>query len=258
MPDLRTIVLILFIGLFLALLTKCFTGKKLVASAQKFSDSSGFELPYRIYFPKSDEQKKLPVFIWLHGIGERGDDNVKQLIHVVPYLLSDTLQKNFPCIIAAPQCPEDDVWALFEDEDLKFTKTSEPTKPMKAVMEWVAELIKDPRVDPARIYIGGLSMGGYGTLDLISRRPEWFAAAMPVCGGIDVTRAESFRNIPLWIFHGAKDLVVPVKLSRDLVKALEKAGSKPNYTEYPEGGHDVWNAAIREKGLMEWLFSQRL
>lgn len=101
-------------------------------------------------------------------------------------------------------------------------------------------------------------MGGFGTLDLISRRPEWFAAAVPVCGGIDVDRTASFKKVPVWIFHGAKDPVVRVKLSRDLVKALEKAGAKPIYTEYPEGGHDVWNPAIREKGLMEWLFSQHL
>lgn len=237
------------------LLTGCFTAKKTVTSAQHFRDSSGFELPYQIYFPNSSAREKRPLFIWLHGIGERGNDNFKQLIHVVPYLLSDTVQKKYPCIIAVPQCPDDAVWANFDFND---PQAGVVTRPMKAVIEWIGELIRDPRVDPNRIYIGGLSMGGYGTLDLISRKPDWFAAAMPVCGGIDVSRTSTFKQVPLWIFHGAKDPVVPVKLSRDLVKALENAGARPKYTEYPEGGHDVWNDAIREKGFLEWLFSQRL
>jgi predicted peptidase len=251
----RIIGFIAIISLVLFLLASCHTTKKTVTSAQLFKDSVGTELPYQIYFPASAERQQMPLFIWLHGMGERGNDNTKQLIHVVPYLVSDTVQKNFPCIVAAPQCPDDAVWATF---DFKDPPSGVATKPMKAVMEWVAELIKDPRVDPKRVYIGGLSMGGYGTLDLISRKPEWFAAAMPVCGGIDVSRAATFKKVPLWIFHGAKDPVVPVKLSRDLVKALEKAGAKPKYTEYPEGGHDVWNPAIREKGFLAWLFSQHL
>ncbi len=191
-------------------------------------------------------------------MGERGNDNISQLKHVVPYVISDSVQRNFPCIVAAPQCPDDDFWAPLNDKEWRNGKQPAATRSMEAVMEWIAELIRDSRVDPSRVYVGGLSMGGYGTLDLISRRPEWFAAAMPVCGGIDIARAKYFVNVPLWIFHGAKDPVVPVKLSRELVSALEKAGAKPKYTEYPEGGHDVWNAAIREKGLMEWMFSQTL
>jgi len=254
----RTIGLLFLIALVLTVITGCFTGKKAITSPQKFQAASGLELPYQIFFPKESEKTKMPVFIWLHGIGERGNDNLIQLKHVVPYLVSDTIQKKFPCIVAAPQCPENDFWAPLNHKEWGTGKQEKATKSMLAVMEWIAELIKDPRVDPSRVYVGGLSMGGFGTLDLISRRPEWFAAAVPVCGGIDVDRAPTFKNVPVWIFHGAKDPVVPVKLSRDLVKALEKAGAKPNYTEYPEGGHDVWNPAIREKGLMEWLFAQHL
>jgi predicted peptidase len=258
MSLMRILGFILFIGFALTLLAGCFAGKKAFTSAQKFRDSSGFELPYQIYFPKSGEKTMFPVFIWLHGMGERGDDNIKQLVHVVPYLLSDTVQNNYPCIVAAPQCPEDGLWAFFDFEAGKSDKTPVATKPMLAVMEWIDELLKDPKVDRTRVYVGGLSMGGYGTLDLISRKPEWFAAAMPVCGGIDVARAASFRDVPLWIFHGAKDPVVPVELSRDLIKELENLGVKPKYTEYPKGGHDVWNAAIREQGFMKWLFDQTL
>ncbi|HRQ29811.1 MAG TPA: prolyl oligopeptidase family serine peptidase [Saprospiraceae bacterium] len=254
----RSIGFIILAGIILGVITGCLTGKKAVSSPQVFIASSGLELPYQIYFPKSDVKNKLPLFIWLHGMGERGNDNINQLKHVVPFVISDSVQRKFPCIVAAPQCPDDDYWASLNSKDWEKGRQADATRPMKAVMEWIAELAKDPRVDPSRIYVGGLSMGGYGTLDLISRKPEWFAAAIPVCGGIDVSRATTFKNVPLWIFHGAKDPVVPVKLSRDLVKALEQAGAKPIYTEYPEGGHDVWNAAIREKGLMEWMFSQTL
>ena len=100
-------------------------------------------------------------------------------------------------------------------------------------------------------------MGGFGTLDLISRRPELIAAAIPICGGADLQKVANITNVPLWIFHGAKDDVVPAQFSRDLVETLQKEGGDPKYTEYPDGGHDVWNRAIREPELLPWLFSQQ-
>jgi predicted peptidase len=124
-------------------------------------------------------------------------------------------------------------------------------------MELLDKVAKDKHIDASRIYIGGLSMGGFGTFDLLARRPELFAAAVPVCGGADLEKAASYKSVPIWVFHGAKDPVVPADLSRSLIKVIEQAGGSPRYTEYPEGGHDVWNMAIREPELLPWLFNQK-
>jgi predicted peptidase len=116
---------------------------------------------------------------------------------------------------------------------------------------------KDYSIDGRRIYITGLSMGGYGTWDLMARKPELFAAAVPICGGGDEATAEKIKNIPVWVFHGAKDGAVKVERSRRMVEALKKAGGKPIYTEYPEVGHDSWNPAYKDAKMFAWLFAQK-
>jgi predicted peptidase len=110
-------------------------------------------------------------------------------------------------------------------------------------------------VDSSRIYVTGLSMGGYGTWYLLTRYPDFFAAAAPICGGGDASRVEVFKHIPVWVFHGAKDDVVPVAQSRDMVKALRKAGAKPRYSEYRQVNHESWVPAYQERDLLPWLFS---
>ena len=217
---------------------------------------NGIQLPYNIFYPKTYGKGKLPLLLWLHGSGERGDDNVTQLIHIVPYLASDLTQSKYPCIVVAPQCPKDAYWAPIKRTEWKIIENGQVTAPMVSVMELIEKLLKDPNVDKNRVYIGGLSMGGFGTLDLLSRKPEVFAAAIPVCGGADMNKAKIYKDVPMWIFHGAKDKVVPVTFSRDLVQLLKSYGSPVKYTEYAEGGHDVWNAAIRDPELLKWLFSQ--
>jgi len=128
---------------------------------------------------------------------------------------------------------------------------------MEGVIELLDHILRDSNIDKSRVYVGGLSMGGFGTLDLLHRRPELFAAAMPICGGADFGKVDKFKEIPLWIFHGAKDTVVPADLSRELIKVLNEMGSTPKYTEYPEGGHGIWNDAIRDPELLPWLFNQK-
>src|SRR5207244_7702516 len=120
-----------------------------------------------------------------------------------------------------------------------------------------AALQKEFSIDPKRLYITGLSMGGYGTWDLISRHPELFAAAAPICGGGDEDQAEKIAKLPIWIFHGAKDQAVPVERSRNMVTALKKAGGEPKYTEYPDVGHDSWVRAYKDPELFAWLFAQK-
>lgn len=241
------------------LLISCSSTKKAGLSAHTYKSQDGNPLLYNIYYPDEYHAKgaKLPLFIWLHGAGERGDDNVAQLIHIAPYLASDLVQKKYPSIILVPQCPENDYWAPIKRTEWTIINEGEVTAPMSKLIALIQQIMHDPKVDKSRIYIGGLSMGGFGTLDLISRKPEWFAAATPICGGADLTKVANFKAIPLWIFHGAKDPVVPVSLSHDLVKALEKHGVRPKYTEYPEGGHDEWNQAVKEQDYLSWLFQQR-
>jgi predicted peptidase len=179
------------------------------------------------------------------------------LIHIVPYLGSDIIQDKFPSIILAPQCPKEAYWAPVKRFEWSIINGGEVTPPMANLIALLETILKDPKIDKSRVYVGGLSMGGFGTLDLLSRKPEWFAAAIPICGGADLDKAKNYKQVPLWIFHGAKDTVVPTKLSRDLIDALKAMGVTPKYIEYPEGGHDVWNAAIREPELLPWLFEQR-
>ena len=246
-----------FFMMIMLFLVSCSTTKQVGLSSQTYRTKSGWKLPYNIYYPKNYKKGDIPVILWLHGAGERGDDNVSQLIHIVPYLASDIVQTKYPCIIIAPQCPKEDYWAPVKRFEWRVINDGKITPAMVGVTELMDYLLKDPKINKSRIYVGGLSMGGFGTLDLLHRRPELFAAAVPICGGADLGKAEKFKDIPLWIFHGAKDTVVPSELSRDLIKVLNGMGNFPKYTEYPEGGHGVWNDAIRDPELLPWLLSQR-
>ena len=241
----------------LLFLSSCASVRPQGLNVRKLKTSAGWQLPYNIFYPTSYGKVKVPLFIWLHGSGERGDDNVTQLIHIVPYLASDITQSKYPCVVVAPQCPKEEYWAPDKRSEWVIINGAAVTPPMIGVIQLIDKLLKDPNIDQNRIYIGGLSMGGFGTLDLLSRRPELFAGAVPICGGADLGKAVRYKDVPLWIFHGAKDTTVPPQFSRDLVDLLKKAGGDPKYTEYPEGGHDVWNKAIREPELLKWLFAQK-
>lgn len=163
--------------------------------------------------------------------------------------------KMHPSIVIAPQCPKYMDWGNFSRKDMSLQAS--PTEPMKLLMELINEAILKLPVDTSRIYITGLSMGGFGTYDAITRYPELFAAAVPVCGGGDVTKAQSIAHIPIWIFHGALDGAVNPVLSQNMVEALTKAGAHPGFTQYPETGHFSWIAAYSDTMMMEWLYSQR-
>ncbi len=247
----------IFLGLYLI---SCGSVKQSGVQADIYNNKANKStLPYNIIYPDEYYVKdaKIPLFIWLHGAGERGDDNVSQLIHIVPYLGSDIIQSKFPSVILAPQCPKEAYWAPVKRFEWSIINGGEVTPPMANLIQLLETILKDPKIDKNRVYIGGLSMGGFGTLDLLGRKPEWFAAAIPICGGADLEKAANYKNVPLWIFHGAKDTVVPAKLSRDLIDVLKALGATPKYTEYLEGGHDVWNTAIRDPELLHWLFEQR-
>jgi len=218
-------------------------------------------LPYNIFFPKGffNSGDQFPIILFLHGAGERGNDNEKQLVHIAPILASKEIQQKFPAVLVFPQCPEADYWAHVNRDDGEWTPKSSkyPTKAMGKVIGLMEMLSKHESINTKRIYLAGLSMGGFGTFDLLSRNPNLFAAAIPICGGADVSKVDNYKHVPIWNFHGAIDPVVPVSLSRDAVKALKDVGSEVIYTEYPEGEHDVWTQAFSEPELIPWLFQQK-
>lgn len=224
-------------------------------SFEQYKNKNGEVLNYRLFIPDYSPSSKYPLVIFLHGSGERGDDNKAQLKWGVLNFASSRNIKLHPAIVIAPQCPKNMSWSNFSDEN--NTLNSVPTKPMKLLLELINSAILKLPVDTNRIYITGLSMGGYGTYDAIIRNPDLFAAAVPVCGGGDTTKAASIAHIPIWIFHGAIDKTVNTSYAQKMLEALTKAGAHPGYTQYPEVGHFSWVAAYSDAMMMEWLFRQR-
>lgn len=215
-------------------------------------------LNYRQLFPDADKLRKYPLVIFLHGSGERGSDNESQLKWGVQNFAEDQTMIMYPAFVIAPQCPPNVGWANFTNKEnsTEMHLIPSPTKQMELVIALIHQLIKTLPIDSNRIYITGLSMGGFGTFDAIERYPNLFAAAVPVCGGGDVSRAASITHIPIWIFSGAEDPAVNPANSIDMAQALTKAGAHPGFTQYPEVGHFSWLGAYSDKLMLEWMFRQ--
>lgn len=223
----------------------------------KYVSGKGDTLYFRRLTPDADTFRKYPLVIFLHGSGERGNDNTAQLKWGVSNFATDRNLKLHPCYILAPQCPADTVWPNYTfgpNQQISLRPT--PSRPMQLLMELLPQFIKKYHIDTTRIYITGMSMGGYGTFDALERYPHLFAAAVPVCGGGDVAKAASIKHIPMWIFGGADDPAVSPIYSFNMADALKKAGARPGLTIYPEVGHFSWIAAYSDEMMMEWLFRQ--
>jgi predicted peptidase len=217
--------------------------------------SSEDSLPYRLLKPVNPGAlEKFPLFIFLHGAGERGNDNEAQIKHIKDLVLDPKYRGKYPCYVLAPQCPKGKWWADHSKDGVMLT---EPSKPMTLLIALIENLSKEFPIDEDRIYISGVSMGGFGTWYLMARFPDKFAAAIPVCGGGDAKSASKIKDIPTWAFHGALDQVVPPKRSRQMISALQKEGGKPGYTEYPDVAHNSWVQAYQEPHLLPWLFKQK-
>jgi predicted peptidase len=222
--------------------------------------AEGKQLPCRLLKPAGyeiDGKERYPLVLFLHGAGERGDDNEAQLLHCTSRFLEDDLRQGHPCFVLAPQCPEGQKWV-----DVRWSASSHrmpamPSLPLQLALEALGSVEQRFRIDADRIYLIGLSMGGYGTWDLIGRFPDRFAAAVPICGGGDEAAASRMAEVPIWAFHGECDRVVSPERSRNMVAALREAGGQPQYTEYHLIGHNSWDSAMVEPGLFEWLFAQR-
>lgn len=225
-------------------------------------------LNYRImYPPRYDVNKKYPVILFLHGAGERGNDNNKQLTHGARLFADSMNRAKYPAFVIFPQCPEEKTWATLKRETIPgadslgkfmFIDAPNPGKPLELVINLIDSIASTPQVDKKRIYVGGLSMGGMGTFEILWRKPTFFAAAMPVCGGGDPAKVTTYaKNFPVWVFHGDSDKVVPVSNSRLMVNSLKAAGARVKYSEYPGVGHDSWTPAFAEPGLLEWMFDHK-
>ena len=229
-----------------------------IFSREKYISSKGDTLNYRMFSPDRDTLRKYPVVIFLHGSGERGNDNESQLKFGVMHFADDKISSMFPAFIIAPQCPPNMRWANISDH----RNTSEvrllqpPSRPMELLIELIQKIKKEFPVDTNRIYITGMSMGGHGTYDAIQRYPQLFAAAVPVCGAGDTSKAASIAHIPMWVFHGAEDPTVSPLYSLNMVSALTKAGAHPGFTLYPEAGHFISKAAYTSLEMFAWLFRQ--
>ena len=229
-------------------------------SYDKYTNATGETLNYRMLGPDYNLSRKFPLVIFLHGSGERGNDNEAQLKWGVQNFATDQALSLHPAFIVAPQCPENEEWANYTENDKTGTFTINPTpsKPMELLIDLINQLVKTYPIDTNRIYITGLSMGGYGTYDAIERYPNLFAAAVPVCGAGDSSKAGTITHIPMWIFHGAEDPAVNSIYDIQMYNALVKAGANPGFTMYPEVGHFSWLEAYTDKQMMEWLFRQHL
>jgi predicted peptidase len=225
---------------------------------REFVGSVKVPLKYRLLKPWGYEHgKKYPLIVFLHGAGERGDDNVITLKHAAKDLADEARRKEYPSYVLVPQCPTDKKWSDVDWSLPTSTLPEEPSESMRSVKELIDEMIENAGVDPDRVYLTGLSMGGYGTWDAIARYPNFFAAAAPICGGGDPATANRFAGLPIWCFHGAKDSVVKVSRSREMIEAIQKTGGKVLYTEYPEAQHDSWTETYSNSELYRWLFTQR-
>jgi predicted peptidase len=222
--------------------------------ARIFTDSSGNKMPYRLFIPKDYNQTSLyPIIMYLHGGGGAGTDNIKQITgyntngtHV---WLTPENQAKYPTFVVAPQLPGMNRWNTWDSPNLSLYA--------RVAMELLKALIKEFNIDPDRVYLTGQSRGGYGTWDIVSKCPDFFAAAVPLCGGGNSRTVEAIRNVPIWAFHGAQDQYVTVESSRVMVEALRKIGGNIRYTEYPNFGHNVADTAYLEPELIEWLFAQK-
>jgi predicted peptidase len=232
---------------------------------KEFVFAEGKVLPYRILYPENyDKNKKYPLLLLLHGAGERGKDNEKQLTWGSKLFITPESRKNFPAIVVFPQCPEESFWAVTKIDrtttpfKIEFDYTAEPNWPLAAANALVIKLSNEEGVDKSRVYISGLSMGGMGTFESVYRNPDLYAAALPICGGGDVNHFDKrVAKVPFWVFHGAADAVVNPQLSRDMVEKLKSLKVEVKYSEYPGVNHNSWENAFAEPEYLSWMLKHK-
>lgn len=225
-----------------------------------FVSAEGDSLDYRMISPENMKTKgKYPLVLFLHGAGERGNDNERQMVHGSQMFLNPVNREKYPAFVLFPQCPQSGYWA-YESRPASFTDMPaevEISRVFKTLKQLLDSYIANPNVDASRVYIMGLSMGAMGTFDMVIRFPEVFAAAVPICGTVNPDRLAAAKDVKFRIFHGDADDVVPVECSRKAYKALKAAGADVEYIEFPGCNHGSWNPAFSTPDFMKWLFKQK-
>lgn len=226
--------------------------------------NEGDTLKYRILKPENFDQNKIyPLHLFLHGAGERGNDNELQLVHGAKLFLNKENRKEFNSWVIFPQCASNDYWAnmsfdLSDKESMaKMRDSDEPNPSLSLVLKLMDLLVQKKQVNTDKVYVSGLSMGGMGTFEILFRRPNMFAAATPICGdGIPQYVSEYAKKVPLWIFHGSSDKVVSPRYSLKMANAIIAAGGSPKITFYENVGHNSWNNAFSEVDFLKWIHSK--
>ena len=221
--------------------------------AKTYKSARGQTMPYRLFVPeKYDRARRYPLVLYLHGGGGRGNDNLKQITggngFIATLWTQPVNQAKYPCFVVAPQCPVNESWSTYD--------SVAPTAHLRLVLEIIDHLMKAYSIDSQRFYVAGQSMGGFGTFAIISERPSMFAAAVPICGGGDESKADRLTRVAIWAFHGEKDEAVSVERTRNMIAAIRKAGGRPRYTEYKGADHLIWSKVVNEPDLLPWVFAQ--
>jgi len=199
-------------------------------------------LRYLLFLPRdygTSPEEKWPLILFLHGAGERGDNLELVKIHGIPKIVER--QPGFPFIAVSPHCPDETMWWNHQ-------------RTLKALLD---EIVANYAVDTARIYLTGLSMGGYGTWGLAMAYPKLFAAIAPICGGGFPEFASALKDVPIWAFHGAEDDVIKLEVGQRMVDALQACGGNVRFTVYPGVGHDSWTQTYDNPELYEWFLQHR-
>lgn len=233
-----------------SLLTMCLVGVGLSSAVQAGQQAKVFEtslggekvkLHYLLHLPPGYDPaagKKWPLVIFLHGAGERGDNLDLVKVHGPPKMAEK--DASLPYIIVSPQCPTGKRWDN-----------------IPLMTAWLNQLETELKVESSRIYLTGLSMGGYGTWKWAAAAPNRFSAIVPICGGGDPATAERIKSLPTWVFHGDKDQAVPISQSQKMVDAIKAAGGEPKFTIYEGVGHDSWTATYANGDVWKWMLEQR-
>lgn len=227
-------------------------------------DEGAVRLPWRLFAPAAAaKERPLPLILFLHGAGTRGDDNVRPMVLAYPFISPEAQAKN-PCFVLAPQVAGsagankerrwvNTDWAKGSYDAKKVAISDE----MKQALALVDRLLAERPIDRQRVYVVGQSMGGFGTWDAMLRRPELFAAGLPLCGGGDPSQAAALAAIPIWTFHGTKDPVVPPRGTEEMAAALGKLSKVFTYTPIEGAGHTIWSDVYAREDVHTWLFAQR-
>lgn len=203
------------------------------------------------------EGKRYPLILFLHGSGECGTNNYNQIKVGLPTLLTSLVKRPEQVIVVAPQCQPLNLWVKSLARTSDYAMSQDPMPSMEVALELCQHFVRERQADSNRLYITGLSLGGFGTWDAIQRYPKMFAAAMPICGGGDVRRVRDIKATPIWVFHAKDDTNVAVDCSRRMVKQLKAIGSKRvQYTEFENGGHNSWDRAYSDPKVIDWLLKQ--